>query len=155
MLFSFGLPVPPLSPVEDAGGPILFMMFGMGWGVLFWIVAGLVEASIMGWGLKVRFKQALGISLLANLISSAVGLVLVIGATWLNLWQESVVIVMWFWLGIVSVGVETPVWRLSLRSQQVRLGEVIAFCALANVVGYIVIIGVIWLIGGLLGMSIG
>ena len=127
-------------------------LFGIGWGTLFWFEAGIVEAFILGRGLRVPLKQALGISLLANLISSAVGLVFLMGN--LKVGNFSAIAV-WFWLGVISVEIEVPIWKLSLRSYQVSLDRVIAFCALANLVGYLVILGEGWWIARWLGVSVG
>ncbi len=151
-------PTPPPYWAADAGGPLLVLVFGLAWGLLFWIVAALVEALTMYVALRPSLLRALGLSLLANFISSIVGF---IGCSFAFLAltppfsEEEAMIRLWTgWivLGLVSIGIEVPIWAWGLGNipGPISRERIVGFCALANVLGYVVIGLLIWLGAGLL-----
>ncbi len=152
------LPTPLPKLAADAGGPLLFLVFGLAWGLLFWVVAALVEALTMYVALRPSLLRAFGLSLLANFISSIVGL-------WISLYVFFVLVgpstseeamiglgMGWISMGLVSIGIEVPVWVWGLRNlpRPITRKRIAGFCALANVLGYVVIGLLIWLGAGLL-----
>ena len=145
------------SPFWDAGGPLLVVIFGAGWGALFWFEIWAAEAVVMFNFLKnVRMERALGLSFVANLASSAAGvflLLLLLSHVAEEEMSPFALSLAWLGLGAVSVGIETPIWKLGTRSLGISWRRMGIFCVLANLAGYGLIVGLLIMLGVMMALS--
>jgi len=127
----------------DAGGPLLMLAFGLGFGVAFLFVAWLVEAAGAVITLGLSKRRSLGLSLAANLASTLVGFEVMVVLFWQT--RPLMLSFVWCFLLGISVLVEAPIWWVGTRKEGVSPGRVVVMVVGLNGVSYLL---------GALGMSL-
>jgi hypothetical protein len=125
------------QPFLDAGNPIIWVMYGIFWGIVSFIVAVVSEFLVLQYGFKFQKEKRFRYTLIANAASALIGS---IPAFFL---QMSIVMVLPSL--IISVAIEYFVWLKLVKPEEYRKKTIFRYSIVANIVSYILLFGIPWM----------